>query len=156
MPNRMRVGQQQMRREVVDCICRLSRFRLPTSASMSSSVGQVQAGWMTKTRAELARKVGVVEKTACSCNVAERLVALQCRPARNQMRGIIEAQRVNEITASHITSREELLKVTHRYAGIGRDTGRRKMRVRESFPDHMTNGREELLRMRGYWELFGR
>ena len=102
---------------------------------------------MTKARAELARKMSVIEKAARVGNIAKSLVAPQCQPACDQTRSMIESQRLDETAAGHTARDEQLLEVAGGYAGIGRDVGRRQIGIRESLPDHMADRGEQLLGM---------
>lgn len=102
---------------------------------------------MTKPRAKLTGKMSVIEKAARVGDIAESLVALQCRAAGNQTRSMIQPQRLDEAAAGHTASDEQLLEVAGGYPGIGCDVRRRQIGFRKSFSDHMADEGEQLLGM---------
>ena len=74
-------------------------------------ISRMGAWGMAEPAAKFAGKICVVGKAAGVGNLAERLACAQQFPAVYKARGVIQTNRMDEMTAGRVPSRKELLKV---------------------------------------------
>ena len=66
---------------------------------------------MTEASAKFSNEISIIAKAAGVGDLADRLACFQKRPAFQQTRGVIQTNRMDEMTAGGVSRRKELLKV---------------------------------------------
>ena len=116
----------------------------------------VGAGRTAEPLAEFAGEMGIVAKAAGIGDIAERPVRAQHHPSTHQMRGMIQAQRIDQFTARRAARRAELLDIAQRDPGRGGGLYRPEVRVGKTLPDDAADAREQLVGRTGDRRPIGR
>ena len=104
---------------------------------------------MTEPAAKFSGEMSIVAEAAIVGNLAERLACVQQRPAMQETCGMIQTNRMYEMSAGRIPRRKELLKVAQRDPSFGRYLARTEVRIGKAILYDTGEACEQLVGMRG-------
>src|SRR5260370_33018196 len=84
---------------------------------------------VAESAAKYSGEMSVVAKAAVVGDLDDRLTRVQCRPAMQKTRGVIQPDRIDEVRAGRAPRREELLKAAQLAPCLRRDLPRTEPRV---------------------------
>jgi hypothetical protein len=104
---------------------------------------------ITEPAAKFSGEMSIVAEAAIVGDLAERLACVQQRPAMQETCGMIQTNRMYEMSAGRIPRRKELLKVAQRDPSFGRYLGRTEVRIGKVILYDTADACEKLVGMRG-------
>src|ERR1700688_4540099 len=84
--------------------------------------------------AEFSGEIGIIAKPAGISDLADRLDCVQQRPAPQQTRGLVQTNRMYEVTAGKVPRRKKLLKITQRDSRFDCHLARPEIRIGIAIP----------------------
>src|SRR3977135_3822048 len=105
-------------------------------------ISRMGARGMTEPTAKFSNEISIVAKATGVGDLADGLACFQKRPAFQQTRGVIQTNRVYEITAGGVSGRKELLKVAQRDSRLDRHVTRTEVRIGKVILDNIADTSE--------------
>jgi hypothetical protein len=103
----------------------------------------------TEPPAEFSGEICIVAKATGMSDLADRLDCVQQHPAPQQTRGLVQTNRMYEMTAGKVPRRKELLKVTQRDSPFDSHLARTEIWIGIAIPDDIADTPEQFIRMKG-------